>query len=349
MKILVTCPHLDKLGGVANHYLGLKSYWSEDLKYIEIGNRGSKEGNGKYWIIWDILRFLFKVLLFRPNCLMLNPSIGNNALRRDFLFQRIAKICKISTIIFIHGFNLETFEKINKNWLVRNLNKANLIFVLAENFKKRLEYSGVKVPIELATTKVDDVLLQDFDINSRDGRTGDILFLARVDKAKGIHETLDTFKILKKSYPALKLNIVGDGPELPTIRDRIEQEKIVGVKISGRLVGSEISDAYQSAMLLILLSYSEGMPTTVLEAMAFGLPVITRPVGGLVDFFENGKMGVMDSTLDPEKVAYSIRPFLDNPNLTKEVAYYNHEYALSNFMASAVAKKMETTIKQYIK
>lgn len=348
MRILVTCPYLSRLGGVSNHYLGLKKFWKEKVRYLEIGNKSNKVGRGKYRILYDMIHFLVVILLFRPNCIMLNPSIGKNALLRDFTMQRIAKLLGIKTIIFIHGFNIDTFEQLDYNWMTKNFNRSNLIFVLAHSFKNILQDIGVTVPIELMTTKVDDDLTVDFDINSRDGKTGSLLFLARVEKEKGIHETVDTFLLLKEYFPNLHLNIVGDGSELDRIAQRIKNEKLANVTMTGRLDGRDIVKAYENGIILILLTHGEGLPTTILEGMAFGLPIVTRPVGGIADFFENKKMGYMSDSLDPKVYAEHIKTLLENPTQIVEIARYNYLYAKKNFMASTVANKIETIIKRYI-
>lgn len=91
------------------------------------------------------------------------------------------------------------------------------------------------------------------------------------------------------------------------------------------------------------------MPTVVLEAMAFGLPVMTRYVGGLCDFFEDGKMGRITNSCNPADFASMIEPFINDENYTKEVSLYNHEYALKHFMASKVGRKIEQLLRQYTK
>ena len=47
--------------------------------------------------------------------------------------------------------------------------------------------------------------------------------------------------------------------------------------------------------------------------MIFGLPIFTRKVGGLIDFFENGKMGYISSSLDPAVFAEAMKPYIENP------------------------------------
>lgn len=91
------------------------------------------------------------------------------------------------------------------------------------------------------------------------------------------------------------------------------------------------------------------MPTSVLEAMAFGLPIISRPVGGLCDFFENGKMGELIVSHNPEEYANAVDKFLNNRTLAKEISRSNHKYTKKHFLASSVAKKIEDTLSGYYK
>ncbi len=75
--------------------------------------------------------------------------------------------------------------------------------------------------------------------------------------------------------------------------------------------------------MYLFLSYTEGMPTVVLEAMIFGLPIFTRKVGGLIDFFENGKMGYISSSLDPVVFAEAMKPYIESSAKMKSVSLYN--------------------------
>ncbi|MCS2389080.1 glycosyltransferase [Bacteroides thetaiotaomicron] len=88
------------------------------------------------------------------------------------------------------------------------------------------------------------------------------------------------------------------------------------------------------------------MPTVVLEAMAFGLPVFTRNVGGLIDFFENGKMGYITDSMDPKDFADAISSYIEDVKLTKATSLYNYEYARKHFMASFVAVSIEKQLKK---
>ena len=349
MNILINTPSLKLLGGVANHYGGLTSFWTTNVRYNTVGKRNSMPGGGKYWLPFDVLKFVFRLLTFRPDIVMVNPSLWANALRRDFLMVKIARALGFKAAIFIHGFNLDYAKVIDKEWAAKNFNKASLIFVLAQQFKDIMQGWGVTAPIRLTTTKVDDNLLAGFDLaTTRDFSKRKLLFLSRIEKAKGIYEAVDTYAILKQKYQDLTISFVGDGTELESLKQYVADKHLQDVTFTGRLSGEALANEYKTANFFFFTSYGEGMPTVVLEAMAFGLPVFTRKVGGLVDFFEDGKMGFITDSLKPEVFAEAITPYLENQEMTKHVSLYNARYAKEHFMASSVAKQIENTIKETI-
>ena len=128
-----------------------------------------------------------------------------------------------------------------------------------------------------------------------------------------------------------------------------ENRTAANVKFTGALTGDALVTQFKQGDLYIFTSFHEGMPTSVLEAMAFGLPVVTRPVGGLVDFFENGKMGEMVDSFEVEDFVPMVEKYLNDKELTKQTSVYNHEYAKKHFLASQVALRLEEIFSNIIK
>ena len=349
MKILINTPDWRKphLGGVANHYHGLLPFWSQDVKYNIVGSRG-KAGLGFLYLPFDVLRYIYILLVWKPDLVVLNPSLASNAMKRDSLFLKIASLFKSKSIVFFHGFNLSYAEKIDGERFYKMFSKADSFVVLAEKFKEYLMRWGMVQPIYTATTKVDDRLIETFDLGIRTGKVDTILLLSRIEKSKGIYEAVDTFLLVQKQYPNLKMQIVGDGSELNRLKEYVDKLKLNNVSFTGALSGDALINQFISADLYFFPSYHEGMPTTVLEAMAFGLPIITRPVGGLVDFFENGNMGEMIDSLDAKDFANSIQRYIDDQALTKSTSLYNYNYAKMHFYASTVAEKMESLFNRIV-
>ena len=71
---------------------------------------------------------------------------------------------------------------------------------------------------------------------------------------------------------------------------------------------------------------------------------MSRPVGGLVDFFENDKMGYLVESLEPQDFADKIALIINNDTKLNAIAQYNHNYAKQHFMASKVVKQLEEKI-----
>lgn len=342
MRILINIPNLKLLGGVSNHYLGLKDYWSLNVKYNVVGRRSYKKKSGLYWFPFDIVKFCWRLLFFSPDLVLLNPSLATSAVKRDMIFLSIAKSLNKKVIIFFHGFNSNSIKEIDSDKLVRNLNKCCCVLVLANQFKTELINWGITVPIKITTTKVDDKLIKDFDIKMRKNKVHNILFLSRIVKAKGVFIALDCFSLLKKRYPYLTLSVVGDGISLEEAKLYCTNNNIESVIFKGELNGRELVSEFEDGdIYLFPSSHYEGMPTSVLEAMAFGLPIITTPVGGLPDFFKDGEMGCIVNSSDPMDFKLAIEKYILAPELIKGTSFFNYEYAKNNFLASLVAKKME--------
>lgn len=348
MKILVNTPRLIPHGGVSNHYLGLKDYWTDQVLYNPIGKTSSKQGSGKYRLPINIVVFIYKLLTFRPDVVLLNPSLSKSAVVRDMIFLRIAKLFGFKVAVFFHGFDKNSIPKLDLVKLAKNLNRCACVFVLANEFADIISSWGVTVPIELTTTKVDDKLIKDFDVTCRNGEVKNILFLARITKEKGIFIALDTFKLLSEKNPSLCYTVVGAGSELDEAKQYALDKQIPNVKFTGALIGDALVTQFKQGDLYLFTSFHEGMPTSVLEAMAFGLPVVTRPVGGLVDFFENGKMGEMVDSFEAVDFVPMVEKYLNDKELTTHTSAYNHEYAKKHFLASQVALDIQNKIKKYL-
>lgn len=346
-KILINTPYLKLhgLGGVGNHYLGLRDYWSGEVVYNQVGKRNRGAKKGFLYLPYDIIKFIFYIFSFKPNVILLNPSIAKSAINRDFIFLNIAKFFGKKVVIFTHGFNKDNIKKIGENRLANNFNKCESIILLAKEFETIVRSWGVNVPIYLSTTKVDDKLINDFDITKRNGTVKNILFLTRITREKGIFIALDIFKELNNSNPSLTMTVVGYGSDLEEAKEYCKENSINNIIFKGALSGVELINSFKEGDLYLFTSYHEGMPTSVLEAMAFGLPIVTRPVGGLVDFFTDD-MGKMVDSFDSKDFIPIIESYINNPNLCKKTSFFNHNYAKNNFLASSVVRKIESILKK---
>jgi len=343
MKILINTPQLHRLAGVANFYRGLQSHWSDDVNYFCIG----PPKWGSLLALRYYLKFLSVLLKDKPDVVVVNPSMARTAIVRDFIYAALAlgRGCKV--VAFFHGFHIARVTGM-KTMIVRSLNKYSLIYVLAGEFRNILIEWGVKTPVLLTTTHVDSDLTENYNADVRDGSIRQVLFLARITKSKGIYVALDVFWKLSIRYPYLKYKVVGYGEELEAAEQYAKDKGIPNIEFTGGLFGDELAGAYKESDCYLFTSYHEGMPTSVIEAMAFGLPVVTRPVGGLVDFFENGKMGYLVDSDSADDYMEVFDRLLSSKVSAKRIAVFNYRYVSEHFYAKDVAGRMEQEIKEIL-
>jgi len=221
--------------------------------------------------------------------------------------------------------------------------------VLASEFKERLRTWGFEKKLFLETTVVDEAL---FDLQTvewihhklyEERSVISILFLARIEKDKGILEAVKAFSLLKKKYPELNMFIAGDGAFLPDVNEYIHDEGIRDIHVKGYLEGDEKKRLFLDSDLYLFPSrYGEGLPNSVLEAMAFGLPIVTTPVGGIKDFFEDGKMGFSTENTAPEILAAFLEKLITDKTSRSRISSYNFEYARRRFMTTQVSERLNS-------
>jgi glycosyltransferase involved in cell wall biosynthesis len=361
IKILISVPETTARGGVTTYFQVIKKEHTFNVYYLKRGNRSFPIRKNIlldfYRIGKDILCFLWHVAFKSYNLVQTNTSFYKNSIIRDSVFIFLAKMFRIKTIVFFHGWD-EVLEKNIEKRLLKLFRfayfKADACIVLSNKFKNKLNQWGYNKPVYVETTIVDKELLKNYDNNKLldkfkiVDRPYNLLFLARIEKTKGIYEAVNTFEILKSKYPNLSFTVVGDGIELENIKKYIIEKALTDLNCLGFKAGAEIAQAFTLSDIYFFPSYTEGMPTSVLEAMAFGLPVITRPVGGLKDFFVDGKMGYLTESIDPKDFAKLIDQLLQEPEKIKEMALYNYYYAKEHFMSDIVVKRIENIYKQTI-
>jgi glycosyltransferase involved in cell wall biosynthesis len=345
--VLVTTPHLDLPGGVGHYYATLRPYLSANTKYMVYGVAcPSKSGDATRGVqlLVDYGRFVREVIRSRCSVVHLNPSLVYRSWVRDGMFLLIAKILRRRVIVFFRGWDCQLQARIERYMLPlfrSTFLRADTIIVLAHDFKRFLERVGYVRPIIVETTTVDD---RAFTVARGQSESShfNILYLARLEREKGIYETIDAYRIMKRSHQCATLTIAGDGSESRSVREYVNALHDSDINLVGFVTGVQKEGAFLAADVYCLASWSEGLPNSVLEAMAYGLPIVTRPVGGIKDFFEQGRMGFLSERRDPATLAEYFALLLRNPELRRQIGAYNRRFARERFPASKVAGRLET-------
>ena len=171
----------------------------------------------------------------------------------------------------------------------------------------------------------------DVSVNSTNLRaqtTPLVVSVGRLQRPKDYVTLIRALSILNPV--AYRAEIVGDGP----LRAEIETEiRTLGLDETVSLLGerADVGCVLASADVFVLSSDSEGLPMSILEAMAAGLPVVASSVGGVSEIVEHGVTGLLVPPRNPASLADSIRSLLENPGLRNEMGTAARTRARTSF------------------
>jgi len=279
----------------------------------------------------------------------INPSLDLKSFIRDGIFALIAKVNKKKTVVFFRGWEKSFEARIEHSfvWMFKFFfGKSDAFIVLAEQFKKTLERWSIVQPIYQAVTVIDEDMLVGFDIqDALKKRQGSekwrVLFLSRITRPKGIYETIEAVSLLQPKYPMIELIVAGEGEELENVKSFVRNRNISNVTFAGYVIGEEKRRIFEKSQVFCFPSYGEGLPTCIIEAIAYGLPVVTRSVGGLPDFFKNEEHGFITESKEPAVFANYIEKLFLDKGLYENISYYNFSFGKKWFLASKAVKRLE--------
>lgn len=167
-------------------------------------------------------------------------------------------------------------------------------------------------------------------------------YTGRLVKDKGIIELIDTFKTLQSQYTNLKLLLVG----MLEQRNALPTETVEVIKTNPNIihieyVSHEKIEYYYALMdIFVLPSYREGFPTSVLEASAMNLPIITTKATGCIDSIIENKTGLFVGHSSRE-IAEAITFFINNEEKKRVFGENGRKFVETNFTSDIVWKELE--------
>ena len=167
-----------------------------------------------------------------------------------------------------------------------------------------------------------------------------VLFLARVNKIKGVDFLVSSFDLLRRVSPQAVLVIVGpDDGYLTEVKRQVQTLGISNqVRFTGYLDGDDKLQAYQSASVYVLPSAYEMFAITLLESLACGTPIIATDRCGLADFVRQNNLGSIVNYGDVGGLQNEITRILSRPQDVQRRAGYGRQYVLDNFGWDSIAE-----------
>lgn len=334
--VIITTNPLNHEGGVVAFYnLLLKRFNRPEfsLAHLSIGSRMMlfhspllKRLIYPIQYIADLVKlvlFLLRHPAFR--IVQINPSLIPIPLIRDGIILLVALILNCKVVVFFHGWKVHVLNYLKSHpwakWLfVRVYRKASMTLVLASRFKEDLIALGWdSSSVHVTTTMYEEESILPPVV--RTGKRPRFLFLGRISQLKGIDEFIKAAKTLYEQGYDFECIIVGHGDRKGVVEEYVKRSQEYGLQqlfhFTGRLTGKEKYQEYAQSDIYVFPSWTEGCPTSVLEALGTGLFVISTDVGALRDIIREDENGKIVRCKDTEHLAELMKWGCDNIELIR--------------------------------
>lgn len=324
--VYIIGPSFKTQGGISSVLLIYNSHFRDALNMRFIP---SYSGNSR---IADVI--LFAVAIFRVFflCLFVRQAvfhIHSSTYASFFRKSLLARCClffRKKVILHIHGADFDTFlDDISYRWRIRSimlLNAVDRVVVLSESwrafFEKHVAAEKIRVIVNPSST-YDPACTKMHSKwhNEQYNEAVKVLFIGRIGQRKGAYDLIEAVKKLRSLN--FILDLVGDG-EGDIIREIVNANGLGNtVSIYDWVSHKDIGEWYNKADILVLPSYAEGLPMSVLEAIGIGLPVISTDVGGIPEAVIDGINGYIISPGDVEALAEKMSVLIKNASLRREM------------------------------
>lgn len=181
-------------------------------------------------------------------------------------------------------------------------------------------------------------------INSNTLNSTTITFVGRLVYLKGVQDLIHAFAELRREFAGLRLLIGGDGPYRYKLEQKVRELCLENVSFLGKLEPQDVVGILNITDVFVNPSYSEGVPTTVLEAMAAGIPAVATNVGGTYELTKDAGSVLFVAPGDLEALKDAIQVLLRDKENRKEMGRRGQEYIRNNLSWDRIIDKWEDVI-----
>jgi teichuronic acid biosynthesis glycosyltransferase TuaC len=225
----------------------------------------------------------------------------------------------IPAVVGSIGSDLNRYADPASRWLTRlAMRRATFVVTKSEHLRQRAIQMGIDAgKVRTIRNGCNPAVFHLADRSAArvqlavDDKAELVLFVGRLDTAKGIGELLEAFASLASRRPNLRLAYVGDGPGGDHLRSKAKHLALEDrITLIGACLSEKVAQWLAAANVLALPSYNEGYPNAVIEALSCGRPVIATNVGGILELV-NENSGILIAPRNSRALAEAIETAME--------------------------------------
>jgi len=270
----------------------------------------------------------FATLLAEHRSMAVHVHISRAGVAREVFFMSIALAAGCPLVVQLHGAGYDPA-------LRYFLERAACVLVPCEAMKAQLRSLVRNAHVQCLPPAVALEPIAPAD------KPALILFLGRLEAAKGIYDLLDAVAALRADVPELRLACAGEGDRVGVARYAEQLGIRDAVKFTGWVGPSGKRALLEHAAVFALPSTSEGLPVSLLEAMSAGVPVVATPVGGVPEAVQDGVSGLLVAPGDKLGLERALRKLLADRALAARLGSAARESARLRFSPERALPRLE--------
>lgn len=325
-------------------YSGLKKDGDISIREI-VPERGVTLPGRILKYIWSQLRISYELVRMRRDVDIWFFFFGGDLLVFPLLAARVLK----KKVILILPASTVKFLEYEKESLSRTMigilsnigcSLSTIIVLYAKELIRETSLERFEDKIRIAPRHFLD--FGKFEVRKRLDKRGNLVgYLGRLSEEKGVLNFVEAIHIISKEGRDVYFSICGDGDIRDTIEEFILQRGLRDeVEMRRWIQHSQVPDYLNDLRLIVLPSFTEGLPNAMLEAMACGTPVLATPVGAIPMSIRDEKTGFIMEDNAPLSIARNIVRALCHPDL-EEIAMNARAYVQREFSFEAAVRRYE--------
>lgn len=344
-KVLVVAPGRDTRGGITSV---VKAY-EQTAMWEKYGCRWIETYIDKnaFLKIFFFVKSFTVYLLVLPfyKIVHIHFSWTTSAYRKMFFFV-YAKLLGKKIIIHLHSGAEPIIQSKARNVYKYMFKKADVTVLLANAIKLKIE--------EIFEIKKTEIIfnpclaLDNKKCNKLADKDLIVLFAGTITKKKGTDDLIYAFSKIASAFPDWKLVLAGNG--------EIEKSKILAQNLqiknqiifTGWISGKEKDELFGRASIFCLPSYTEGFPMAVLDAWAYGIPVVTTPVGGLPDVLLHGENSLVFQPGDIDVLDRNLEILMNNKELRQDIGKISLQLSNNLFNIKKISNQLDELYKSFL-
>ena len=327
MKVVMMGNREDVKGGITSVISQIRSFpWDQKkVRMVFIPTYTDTDKKAMVRLFGEsCVELIRRLRAWKPAVVYIHMSY-RGSFERAHILQQICLAHHTNMVVHLHGSSIEewydSLRDAKKEQVRLFFEHCAHVITLGEHYRNFVLAIAPSAHVSVLYNTVKE---QDVRAEEADDGVKRILYMGVLEERKGVRDLIDAFDILKKTgNPAAegwRLVIAGSGAEEGDLVDYARSHNLWDddVEFAGWVQGEAKDAIYRKTQIFVLPSCREGLAVSVLEAMSYGIPVISTDVGDMKEAVADGQSGILVKPGEKEELAGALETLMKDETLRRE-------------------------------